>query len=565
MSYRPRFRFSTAAAISALALFTPFASAEELPWLAEARERAVLEASERLDLPVEALEIAAEGIRTDREGEPVATFKIYGQDGVLATAVGVRAGGVVEELHVLDQHLRDAALEADKIGPELRLRMAENPQGLHRILVWLSSPPFEPLPPPELGNVSDEELDAFDAANAEALHAHLEPVFEAYRQRLAAVDLVEAGATDNAPLLWLEAQAGQIEEMAAWPETARIDADEEMEPFLDVAHKTVFANWVHATGNRGAYGRVAFVEVGAPYPVHPAILPAPPTYTVHVVPQRSGCEAPPYRDHALGVMGALWSRDSTHTGIAPQARLGVGAACGRSTSDMMDTTDKVINEGSWVVNFSWGFRSLLSFGPADRYFDYLVKNRYRTFVAATGNSGDTYELRRGLHLSSSPAHAYNTLGVGAFDDRGTTDRLDDRMATWSSFDAPPSTNNDRQKPELVAPGERITVPTTGLPFGEVSGTSVATPMVTGVAGLVLHAQRFLYFFPEALRAVLLASASHNLEGPEARGPRDGAGGVDAEAAVATAVARTGDWGNVRWSCSSPTTATVASVDLVEGG
>ncbi|MCX8185091.1 MAG: S8 family serine peptidase [Sulfolobales archaeon] len=102
-------------------------------------------------------------------------------------------------------------------------------------------------------------------------------------------------------------------------------------------------------------------------------------------------------------------------------------------------------------------------------------------VAAIGNGGP--------HSSSNPGNVWGVIGVGAID-------INDKVADFSSYEevewpTPPdewpfkgSYPKRYLKPDLVAPGVRVTGAYPGSLLAIGSGTSAATPLVAGVAAIV---------------------------------------------------------------------------------
>src|SRR3989338_7865294 len=115
------------------------------------------------------------------------------------------------------------------------------------------------------------------------------------------------------------------------------------------------------------------------------------------------------------------------------------------------------------------------------------------------------------------------IAIGAFDDRNTTDHNDDVMASFSSYIDPSSNHGDREKPEVTAPGVNIMVDSI---FGNVSGTSFSAPHVAGGAALLMERNSTFKYWPEAVKAILMATAIHNIEGSSRLSEYDGAGGIN---------------------------------------
>ena len=107
---------------------------------------------------------------------------------------------------------------------------------------------------------------------------------------------------------------------------------------------------------------------------------------------------------------------------------------------------------------------------------------------AAGNEGDFFTI-------SSPANAPSVIAVGASD-------LGDVLATFSSKG--PTEGTLSIKPEVVAPGVAITSAAIGGGTLTASGTSMATPHVSGVAALLraIHAD----WSPADVKAAIVSTA-----------------------------------------------------------
>ena len=129
-------------------------------------------------------------------------------------------------------------------------------------------------------------------------------------------------------------------------------------------------------------------------------------------------------------------------------------------------------------------------------------------VAAAGNYGydDAYALSnlggafRGQSITD-PGNAPSVITVGS------THRLNPYQYGISYFSSHGPTGDGRNKPDLVAPGEKIvsTVPDVGL--APKDGTSMAAPHVSGVAALLLGRNNELMGHPGRVKSILCSTAS----------------------------------------------------------
>ena len=165
-------------------------------------------------------------------------------------------------------------------------------------------------------------------------------------------------------------------------------------------------------------------------------------------------------NNGIGVTGVNWQ-----AGIMVLKFLGPG---GGYTSDAVEALNYAVNNGAKISNNSWG-----GGGRSQALQDAIAAadSRGHLFVAAAGNGGsdgvgDDIDVTPNYPASYSNA---NIISVAATDDA-------DRLASFSNYGT--------QTVDLGAPGVSILSTLPGDRYGWYSGTSMATPHVTGVAALI---------------------------------------------------------------------------------
>ncbi len=118
-------------------------------------------------------------------------------------------------------------------------------------------------------------------------------------------------------------------------------------------------------------------------------------------------------------------------------------------------------------------------------------------TAAAGNDGPA------PGSIDTPGNDPLVITVGAIDDEQTTVREDDQVPEFSSRGP---TNDGLRKPDIVAPGVGIVAPRNGGGYVSRTGTSMATPFITGTAALLLSREPDLT--PDQVKNKLKSSAEN---------------------------------------------------------
>ena len=316
----------------------------------------------------------------------------------------------------------------------------------------------------------------------------------------------------------------QLEALATEPSIHHLSGDLKVADFMSVSNQSTQADKVRAGQAGGLLGLGGISGVNGQGVVVAVLDSGISTHTAlkgHIlasVSMISGSTTTDAYGHGTHVAGIIAGQPTSVTplytgGIAPGAQIvnvkvlgddGVGL-----TSDVVDGINWVINHKAQynikIMNLSLG-HAITEPMALDPLCDAVMRayNAGITVVAAAGNAGKDANGTPVLGGIASPGNSPFAITVGAINTFGTVDRSDDQVTTYSSRG--PTKYDNIAKPDLAAPGNKIisleaqnawiptNYPTEHIAgsgqnaYLRMSGTSMAAPMVSGAAALLLSAQ-----------------------------------------------------------------------------
>ncbi len=339
----------------------------------------------------------------------------------------------------------------------------------------------------------------------------------------------------------------ELSRLAADSAVDHLSGDVPVRPSMSVSVQSTAANQVWAGYAGGLLGLgsvpgvtgqgvvVAVVDSGISS-AHPALSKKVIANVSFVTGDPSTEDAFGHGTHVAGAIAGLASPASRVTplytgGVAPGALIVNVRVLGEDgiglTSDVIAGIDWVIrNRDRYkirVMNLSLG-HPVLEPSSTDPLCEAVARavSAGITVVVAAGNSGVAADGTPILGGITSPGNSPYAITVGALNTQGTVKRSDDQVATYSSRG--PTRFDFAVKPDLAAPGNKvISLEASGsyLPrnypylhkagsgansYMQLSGTSMAAPMVSGAAALLLQGDSRLS--PAQLKLALQTGATY---------------------------------------------------------
>lgn len=186
---------------------------------------------------------------------------------------------------------------------------------------------------------------------------------------------------------------------------------------------------------------------------------------------KTSFQNPGHGTHCAGIVGANGAIENGTVGIAPGvSMMPIRFLDERGGGDLMNgikSIDYAIQNKVHVISASWG--AAVPESQAKPLIEAVQRasDANVIFVAAAANDGKNNDK-----VSMYPANARfaNTISVAASDST-------DAKPSWSNY--------GRANVDVAAPGDKIVATLPNQKYGELSGTSMATPLVSGTVALLL--------------------------------------------------------------------------------
>jgi len=211
---------------------------------------------------------------------------------------------------------------------------------------------------------------------------------------------------------------------------------------------------------------------------------------------------PMHGTHVSGIIGAERNNAIGINGIADNVRIMMVRAVPNGDEHDKDIALAIryaVNNGAKVINMSFG----KNLSPQKSWVDDAVKyaeSKGVLLIHAAGNDAenvDSVDNFPNPNYKNSRSHAKNWITVGASSDPRAEENFKSYTASFSNY--------GKKEVDVFAPGTRIysTLPG-GNKYGNLDGTSMAAPVVTGVAALIL--EYFPNLSPEEVKYCIEKSA-----------------------------------------------------------
>ncbi len=311
------------------------------------------------------------------------------------------------------------------------------------------------------------------------------------------------------PSLVVELPYASLEEVARLYHVKRIWYDTPIRIRLDVAVPSVGGIKAQELGFTGKDVVIAVIDTGI-YPHRDFLVPRS-----RIIEWQDFLhqKESPYDDNGHGthvsgiIAGNGFSSRSRYRGMAPEALL-VGLKAlneegGGSISNVITAIEWCIDNQTRLnikaINMSFGSKAQETYhhDPLCRATS-IAWSKGLVICAAAGNSGP------GPMTIDTPGINPRIITVGNVDDHQTTDFQDDNLNRNSSRGP---TLDNIPKPNLLAPGTNITSTWINGNYRSLSGTSMATPMVTGAVALMN--QKWPDLKPDQIKQMIQSNA-HDL-------------------------------------------------------